>query len=415
MKLATLFIFIASIGFAQTSTPQIESINQRIDSLDQQKSKLLGELEELKLHWIQEELDRVGVPSSNSSESIIEHSAYRLSYNEEHEQANWVMHIILPEIATGNASRSNDFREDPLVLTGTSIEKDYFLKTKNSEGKFDYDGFGYDRGHLAPSADFRWSEKALSESYFYSNMSPQMGDFNRLKWAELENWMREYVLENNTHLIIVTAPVLTGDLAKIERGVNKVSIPNYFVKVALDVKNQRGIGFVLPHQKIKEPLESYAVSIDSVEKLLGYDFFSRLEDPQEIAIEKEMDFASWIPKDQQGDLLALDLATLPKNAVNTRRVNGLMNDNKKHIVCGTVVSTKKHKKGHVFIDLDKKFPNQVFSVTIFESSVKNFDYQPELFLLNEKVCFTGNIGEYNGVPNMIIEHSKQVELLENKR
>ncbi|MFK7786118.1 MAG: DNA/RNA non-specific endonuclease [Crocinitomicaceae bacterium] len=411
MKLATLFVFLSSICLGQVETPKIKNINQTIDSLDQVRTKLLAELEVLKLGWVQNELDRVGVPKASASESIIEHSAYRLSYNETHEQANWVTHIILPEIATGNAVRSNDFRVDPLVSTGTAIEKDYFLKSKKAGGDFEYDGFGYDRGHLAPSADFRWSEKALSESYFYSNMSPQMGDFNRLKWAELENWMREYVVENNTHLVIVTAPVLTDDLPKIERGINKVSIPNYFVKVALDMKNQRGVGFILPHEKIVKPLESYIVSIDSVESILGYDLFSNLDDNAENTIEAQNDYKPWLPGSQENDILPIALNELPKNSVNTQRVKGLVHSSKNQTVCGTVVSTKKHKKGHVFIDLDKKFPNQVFSVSIFSSSIKNFDFEPEVYLLDRKVCFSGKIGEYNDTPNMIIEHGKQVELL----
>ena len=89
----------------------------------------------------------------------------------------------------------------------------------------------------------------------------------------------------------------------------------------------------------------------------------------------------------------------------------IINDSKKHTVCGKVVSTKKHNKGHVFINLDKKFPNQVFSVSIFESSIRNFDYEPEVYLLEQQVCFTGRIGEYNNTANMIIENSKQVKLL----
>lgn len=371
----------------------------------------MTKLETLKLDWIQDEIKRVGVPKAPVSEQIIAHSAFSLSYNEDHEQANWVMHIITPDIVEGNASRSNDFRIDPLISTGSSVEADYFLKKQKADNSYEYDGFGYDRGHLAPSADFRWSEKALSESYFYSNMSPQIGDFNRLKWAELEGWMREYVTTHSTRLIIVTAPILTDNLGKIERGVNKVSIPTYFVKVALDLENKRGVGFVLPHQKIENPLESYIVSIDSVEKLLGYDLFSNLDDKLENAIEAQNDYSSWLPEDQGNDVRAIAVNELPKDAVNTTRVNGIMNDNRKHTVCGKVVSTKKHKKGHVFIDLDKKFPNQVFSVSIFESSIKNFDYEPEVYLLDQEVCFTGNVGEYNDTPNMIIENSKQVRLL----
>jgi endonuclease G len=412
MKLAILFFFLTGLCYGQIETPNINTINERIDALDQEKKALLEELEVLKLSWIQDEIERVGVPVLGVNEVVISHSAYRLSYNEDHEQANWVMHIILPEIASGNVSRSNDFRQDPLVSTGTSFEEDYFLKEKKEDGKYKYDGFGYDRGHLAPSADFRWSEKALSESYFYSNMSPQIGDFNRLKWAELEGWMREYVTKNNTSLIVVTAPVLNDELAKIERGVNKVSIPKHFVKVALDVKNNRSIAFILPHRKIEEPLESYAVSVDSAEQVLGYNLFSSLDDELESTIESQQDYKSWLPEGQKNDLRAISLASLPEKAINTTRVKGVVNDNKKHTVCGTVVSTKKHKKGHVFIDLDKKFPHQVFSVSIFESSIKNFDYEPEVYLLNQKVCFSGKIGEYQDTPNMVIENGKQIKLLE---
>ena len=243
-------------------------------------------------------------------------------------------------------------------------------------------------------------------------MSPQIGDFNRYKWAELENWMREYVTKNNTSLIIVTAPVLSHDLQKIERGINKVSIPEYFVKVALDIENKRGIGFILPHQKIENPLEYYAVSIDSVERTMGYDLFSNLDETLENEIESKTPYIEWLPESQKDDIMAIALTKLPKGAVNTKRVKGIMNDGRKHTVCGNVVSTKKHKKGHVFINLDKKFPNQVFSLSIFESNIKNFDYEPEIYLINKQVCFKGEIGEYGNTPNMILEHSKQVRLLE---
>ena len=413
MKLIPLFLVISSFYFGQIETPEINSIQRKIDDLEQSKEILKTELEAAKLNWIQNQIEKIGVPSTGNDEQVIDHLAYSLSYNETHEQANWVMHVILPAISNGNATRSNDFREDSLVTTGTSLEQDYFLKEKQPNGKYKYDGFGYDRGHLAPSADFRWSEQALSESYFYSNMSPQLGDFNRFKWAELENWMREYVTKNNTSLVIVTAPILSDGLQKIERGINKVSIPKYFVKVALDVENNRGIGFILPHQKIEKPLEYFAVSIDSVESTMGYDLFSNLNDSIENEIEAETPYLEWLPESQKDDIMAISLVNLPKGAVNTQRVNGIMNDGRKHTVCGNVVSTKKHKKGHVFINLDKKFPNQVFSLSIFESNIKNFDYEPEIYLINKQVCFKGEIGEYGNTPNMIIEHSKQVRLLED--
>ena len=412
MKLILLFFVIGGFCFGQIETTEINEIQRKINALEESKAILKTELEAAKLDWIQHQIKKIGIPSTDNTEEVIDHLAFSLSYNEQHEQANWVMHVILPAISDGNATRSNDFREDPLVTTGTSLEQDYFLKEEKPDGKYKYDGFGYDRGHLAPSADFRWSEQALSESYFYSNMSPQIGDFNRLKWAELENWMREYVTKNNTSLAIVTAPVLSDDLAKIERGINKVSIPKSFVKVALDIENNRGIGFILPHEKIERPLEYFAVSIDSVESTMGYDLFSNLNDSLENKIEAETPYLEWLPESQKDDILAISLTNLPKGAVNTQRVNGIMNDGRKHIVCGNVVSTKKHEKGHVFINLDKKFPNQVFSLSIFESNIKNFDYEPEIYLINKQVCFKGEIGEYGNTPNMILEHSKQIKLLE---
>jgi endonuclease G len=412
MKLILLFFVMGGFCFGQIETPEINEIQRKINALEESKAILKAELEAAKLNWIQHQIKKIGIPSTDNTEEVIDHLAFSLSYNEQHEQANWVMHVILPAISDGNATRSNDFREDPLVTTGTSLEQDYFLKEEKPDGKYKYDGFGYDRGHLAPSADFRWSEQALSESYFYSNMSPQIGDFNRLKWAELENWMREYVTKNNTSLAIVTAPILSNDLAKIERGINKVSIPKSFVKVALDIENNRGIGFILPHEKIERPLEYFAVSIDSVESTMGYDLFSNLNDSLENKIEAETPYLEWLPESQKDDILAISLTNLPKGAVNTQRVNGIMNDGRKHIVCGNVVSTKKHKKGHVFINLDKKFPNQVFSLSIFESNIKNFDYEPEIYLINKQVCFKGEIGEYGNTPNMILEHSKQIKLLE---
>ena len=411
MKLLLTLLLLSSISFGQREPKEIEEINKQIDSINLVKSQLMEELEFHKLQWIQDEIIKVGTPKSEIDQEIISHSAYQLSYNEEHEQANWVMHIILPDIINGNVSRSNDFRIDPLIKTGSAQESDYFLKKMKADSSYEYDGFGFDRGHLAPSADFRWSKKALSESYYYSNMSPQIGDFNRQKWASLENWIREYVTINNVSLIIVTAPVLNDKLQKSKRSINHISIPEYFIKVALDKENKRGIGFILPHKKIDRPLESYAVSIDSVEKILGYDLFSELDENFENEIESQLIYQPWLPIDQKGDLIAIPLSQLPDKAFNTNGVRQYINDGKKHTICGRAVSTKKHEKGHVFINLDKKFPNQIFSVSIFNSSIQNFDYEPQIYLKDKNVCFTGKVSEYKGTASMIIDNGKQVRLV----
>ncbi len=411
MRLLFIAFILSKLAIGQNNDPLINSLNKQLDSLKVAENSIIQQLEEAKLSWIRKEIKRIGVPKSDKSEIIISHSALSLSYNEEHEQANWVMHIIMPDIIEGNVSRSNDFRIDTLISTGSAEEKDYFTKTKQENGKYKYDGFGFDRGHLAPSADFRWSAKALSESYFYSNMSPQIGDFNRRKWAELENWLRDYVSNSKEPLYVITAPVLNDDLKKSPRSKNGLSVPEYFVKSAIDVKAKKGIAFIMPHQAIRVPIESFAVTIDSAESILGYDLFPNIDDELENEIESEFDYHHWMPIGEKGDVRAIANSRLPKNAVNSYDGAFLKDDGKKHTVCGKVVSTKKHNKGHVFMNLDKQFPNQIFSVTIFDSNIKNFTYEPEIYLKNQEVCFTGKITDYKGTASMTIENGKDVKLL----
>lgn len=412
MKFFIVLILFVNVGFGQILNPEITALKQQLDSNELAKAEILNRLEALKLEWIQSEMARVGYPQSSQEETLIKHAALTLSYNEAHEQANWVMHVILTDVTSGNGSRTNDFRIDSLIESGSATEQDYFIKVLKADSvTYRYEGFGYDRGHLAPSADFRWSRTALSESYFYSNMSPQLGDFNRLKWAELENWMRTYVDENNVNLFIVTAPILDDDLPKIPRSVNGLSIPKYYIKVALDLENERGIAFVMPNEKITLPIESFSISIDSAEVLLGYDLFSGLADDLEATIESSCDYKFWLPNREKNDVKAIEPKRLPKGALSTYSIHQFQDDGKKHTVCGKVVSSRKNDNGHVFINLDKQFPNQIFSVTIFDGNVINFDYEPEVYLMDQEVCFTGEITDYKGTSSMIIDNGKQVKLL----
>ena len=150
--------------YAQVTPSQLDALTQSYEELKEREKVLLAEIEEVKLDLLRQDLHRNGLPAVQAGEKIIHHSALSLVYDEEHEQAKWVAHIITKDIRTGNESRSNDFREDPKVATGSAVEKDYFLKFLQADNNYTYDGYGYDRGHLAPSADFRWSAKALSES-----------------------------------------------------------------------------------------------------------------------------------------------------------------------------------------------------------------------------------------------------------
>ena len=87
--------------------------------------------------------------------------------------------------------------------------------------------------------------------------------------------------------------MLSKDLLKI--GINNVSVPNYFYKVVLDYNDleKKGIGFILPNENSSKDLSHFAVSIDSVERATGIDFYSSLPDEEEIFIEKNVCFPCW--------------------------------------------------------------------------------------------------------------------------
>jgi len=219
------------------------------------------------------------IPKTTPNDKIIKHTGYSLLYNENHEQASWVAYELTKEETNKRFKRANKFVEDPLVTTG-------------SANNADYSGSGYDRGHMAPAADMGWSSVTMTESFYYSNMSPQVPAFNRGIWKSLEELVRSWAIENEA-VYVVTGPVLTKGLPTI--GSDRVTVPKYYYKVILDYTEPgiKGIGFLLPNAGSNEPLQSFAVSIDSVESVTGIDFFPLLPDEQERFIEKTLTVNAW--------------------------------------------------------------------------------------------------------------------------
>lgn len=389
---------------AQGSTAlQIEQLEQEHQQLEKRQLEVAASLENLRLQKIREDLKAVGLPQvpSNRKQELVEHGALLLSYNEAFEQANWVAHIIIPAVNTGNLSRTNDFRKDSLVSTQTAEKADYWYS-------------GYDRGHLAPSADFRWSARAISESYVYSNMAPQRPELNREKWAELEGFIRGHVWAKERQLYVVTGPVLEEGLPNITQGPNVVAIPKEFYKVVLDLTpgEEKAIAFLMPNGACEKPLVSYATSIDAVESKTGLDFFTALEEGLEARLEAASDFGLWEEKKEGeiGTQKPLAVNERPKNTLNSLEADLFVN--KKACVCGTVVSTRKIKNGSIFFNFDAKFPHHTFSGSIWGTNIQNFSYDPEIEFLGKKLCITGKISDYKGKPTMNIEHEKRVTFLD---
>ncbi len=409
--LIVLTILVNFISFAQNN--KLEKLLQESQQLKDRQDSLLTQIELLKLSEFKSQLIEKGLPETNEEEEIICHKAICLIYSEEHEMAKWVAHIISHDIVDGGVSRTNDFRIDTLVKTGSSEELDYFIKTKLDDDSYEYDGFGYDRGHLAPSADFRWSEIALSESYYYSNMTPQLPVFNREIWANIEGFLRAHIYNNpDKDIFVVTGPVLTDNLPKQERSKNNVSIPEYHFKVAVDFSENKGIAFLISQKQTNYPIESYVVSIDSVESFTGINFYPNLSEEEEKSIESASNISDWRTGIEKNDVAPMNPEELPRNCYNTIQAKQFYDYPKEVEICGTVVSTHKSRKGHIFINLDKSFPNQIFTATIWKSNIVNFSYKPEVFLINKQVCIKGKVKDYQGTPSIYPENEKKIKLIE---
>ena len=219
----------------------------------------------------------------SSTGQVITHKHYTLSYSEEHEQAEWVAYKLTKEnLRKPRQKREKKFRQDDMVTT---------LSAKHS----DYSHSGYTRGHLAPAGDMAFSKDAMRESFYMSNMSPQLKEFNGGIWRELEESVREWAFDND-ELYIVSGPILKNGHIIKQIGYNKVAVPDQFYKIILDLKEpeQKSIAFLMPNEKSVEPIQNYTVSIDDIEELTGLDFFADfLPEELEERLEKKGDPSQW--------------------------------------------------------------------------------------------------------------------------
>lgn len=242
------------------------SFSQQIDSLYIKKT--IAELNELEIpqHLLKED-------------SIVRHFAYRLAYDEKHEQASWVAYTLNKNKTTANHQRTNRFLEDSKIIHKSANDDDY----KKS---------GYDRGHLAPAADMAWDSTAMKESFYYSNISPQTPGFNRGIWKKLEELVRSWTNQNE-QLFIVTGPILNESLPTI--GQNKVSVPKAYYKIILAYNQSylKVIGFIIPNQASKTPLKNFTFSVDEIEKQTQINFFHQLPDNIENKLEKSLCIECW--------------------------------------------------------------------------------------------------------------------------
>lgn len=223
-------------------------------------------------------LDYAKVPKG-TPEQMVEYEGFRVSFNKENHTANWVAWELLGSEVDGTVKRSDKFWQDPAV--------------EGCPSHADYKGSGYDRGHLCPAADQKWSVQAMNDCFSMANMTPQDHSLNAGAWATLEDKERAWA-KRDSAIVIIAGPIYEkGDTKRI--GASGVRVPSAFYKVIIApyLAEPRGIGFVYPNMSSPGNMANYAMPIDEVERLTGIDFFYNLPDDLEERIESVTSFREW--------------------------------------------------------------------------------------------------------------------------
>ncbi|CAM3298790.1 DNA/RNA non-specific endonuclease [Aequorivita lipolytica] len=225
-----------------------------------------------------EEFNDSFLPASTTG-AIVKHNFFTLSYSEKDEQAEWVAYEL-----NRNDLAKNEF-ERPYFIEDRSV-KTYSADWRN------YKNSGYDRGHLCPAGDRRFSFEAYNETFLTSNISPQNHDFNAGIWNRLEQKVRFWA-EKYDGVYVVTGGVLKGNMKTI--GDENVSVPNEFYKIVVDASegNYKAIAFLIPNKSSSESFYNYAISINEIEAKTGIDFFPNLPDSVETNLEQMVDLKAW--------------------------------------------------------------------------------------------------------------------------
>lgn len=223
-------------------------------------------------------LETVELPEECAAQ-MKEYIGFTISFNKENRTPNYVAWELLGKETEGDIKRTDKF------WTDTDIEGCPSTK--------DYTNSGYDRGHMCPAADQKWSAQAMDDCFVMANICPQDHALNAGAWATLENKERQWARRDSA-VMIIAGPIYTdADTKRI--GNAGVRVPGAFFKVlaAPYLKNPRGIAFVYPNMTSPGNMQDYAMSIDELEEILKYDFFPSLPDDVEKAVESTYSFKEW--------------------------------------------------------------------------------------------------------------------------
>jgi endonuclease G len=205
---------------------------------------------------------------------------YALLHNGATRTPDWVVEVLTRAAITGTVKRKDNFAPDPALPEGVGATPG------------DYRRSGFDRGHMAPAADFKSDQVLMNDSFFMSNMSPQVGpSFNRGIWAQLEERARD-LARSRGRLVVLTGPIYdaydllgedfigpgTKEIANRNDPARRVRVPDGYFKILSDPDRRRALAFALPNQRLPgRDIEEFRVTIRLVEDMTGLNFFPEFD------------------------------------------------------------------------------------------------------------------------------------------
>ena len=233
---------------------------------------------------MQESVQDLSLPVAPPSKSdiLIEHEGFALLYDTKTLCPRWVAWELTAEETRGKVSRQNiDFKEDE------SVPKQYQVAS------WDYNGGGYGRGHMCPAGDMKWSQEAMQDCHYMTNICPQTAELNKTWWEHLERACRQWARQEGA-VQIVCGPIFSENPKHFGKK-HRMAVPRAFYKVVLSLNKgkEKAIGFYYTNDNAIQPMEDAVRSVDDIERLAGIDFFSSLPDEQEDRLEAMSDLRVW--------------------------------------------------------------------------------------------------------------------------
>lgn len=231
-------------------------------------------------------------PAPIERQKVVHHKHYSLSFNIPYGLASWVAYDLKASDLQKNVEIDGKITQDPKLPGATAEYKDY----KKSD---------FEAGHLVPPRDMAFSEEALNETFYITNIAAQKPGFSGGVWKTLEGLVRYWAASYDS-VYVITGPVLTE--APFQTiGKNKVSVPKTYYKVIMSSDRSKAVGFLISNRNSVSTLASFAVPVDKVEEITNIDFFPMMEDEKEEKVESEFNKEDWIWETE------VDIEKLPSN------------------------------------------------------------------------------------------------------